>query len=158
MSDSAANTVGQAPVPACLPVRPHRQKKQGCGYWEKHSKARMNKVVVYFMIFNQNCPKKGVIKRKGETLSFLPNHNAIWLFFEGLCLVEVGKKRGFIDKTGEVVIKMKRGHNGRSFHDGLAGVRKNEKWGFINRAGGWVIKPSYRKIGWFKEGVCSVMV
>lgn len=70
-----------------------------------------------------------------EEITDVP-YDEVYIFQEGLALVQQNGKYGYIDRTGTLIIPTQYDYAG-AFSEGLAPVKQKGKWGYIDRNGTW---------------------
>ena len=98
-----------------------------------------------------------LLNKKSNTLLYRRWYDKIYVFEEGLAVVELNEKFGFIDTTGKEVIPRKYDF-ADDFSDGIARVELNEKFGFIDKTDREVIPLKYDCAYNFSDGLASVLI
>lgn len=103
----------------------------------------------------------GYIDVDGRT-AIKPNYVYTTAFSDGLAFaVTPGGVPTAIDKNGIPRFRLHGVQGAESFSGSLAAVSiltpEGELWGFVNKSGKIAIQPAYYAVGYFSEGLCSVM-
>lgn len=100
--------------------------------------------------------KWGFVDKKGRIVIPIIYDN-VWLFNDGIAVVQVKGKWGFINKKGWVVVPAKYDYV-EVFNEGLANVALNGIYGFINKRGKVVIPLQFARASYFSGGLAVVKI